>query len=464
MAAFLTYLMESGSGLLLFYLCYKVLLSRETFFRLNRFLLLGGVAVCLLLPLCPLRISGDMAALRERCLPLEKSGGMLQWLQAGRTQAIDLTSLPPATVSVKEERGTDAVPATGGEAAFSWLPLLTGIYMTGGGMVAVWLLCASVRMVRLLRSGRRTKTGKYTLVLVREEVCPFSWGKIIVMNENDFREQGEQILLHEQMHAGKKHTLDILLMEACLVLQWFNPAMWLLKRELQDVHEYEADHSVLEHGIDATQYQLLLVKKAVGAKLYAVANNFNHSKLKNRITMMLKEKSNGWARFKVMMLVPPLAFLMLAFARPVATEKLPEEKTAAQGSSWTEEFFREEMRRNGGDKYSLEWKELKKNFGDNVCQVLVNSKGIVNVDGKFVANADLKDHLKKVLVDHLSSTPVFMTLQKDVLTPSEDYRRVLDAIGQAYQEARASAQGDPDRVCPVRLGFIEDKDTWNVRK
>lgn len=76
----------------------------------------------------------------------------------------------------------------------------------------------------------------------------------------------------------------------CAVLHWFNPAVWLLKQELQNVHEYEADESVIAHGVDAKHYQLLLIKKAVGAQRFtSMANSFDHSKLKKRITMMLKQ-------------------------------------------------------------------------------------------------------------------------------------------------------------------------------
>ena len=112
-------------------------------------------------------------------------------------------------------------------------------------------------------------------------------------------------------------------MECIILLQWFNPAAWLLKRELKDIHEYQADTSVLQSGIDATTYQLLLVKKAVGASSYTLANSFNHSKIKKRITMMLKEKSNKWARLKLLLLLPLGALSLYAFARPEA-KQLPE--------------------------------------------------------------------------------------------------------------------------------------------
>ena len=108
----------------------------------------------------------------------------------------------------------------------------------------------------------------------------------------------------------------------CIFFQWFNPASWLLKQELQNIHEYEADESVIREGVNARQYQLLLIKKAVGTRLYSMANSFNHSKLKKRITMMLKEKSNPWARLKYLYVLPLAAIAVTAFARPEISGKV----------------------------------------------------------------------------------------------------------------------------------------------
>ena len=109
-------------------------------------------------------------------------------------------------------------------------------------------------------------------------------------------------------------------MQIFLLVYWFNPVVWLLKRELQEVHEFEADNGVINTGIDATKYQLLLVKKAVGTRLYSMANGFNHSKLKKRITMMLKERTNRWARLKLLLAVPVMAGALYVFAQPEVKE------------------------------------------------------------------------------------------------------------------------------------------------
>lgn len=135
----------------------------------------------------------------------------------------------------------------------------------------------------LIRSGEKIRKGRYTLVLVGRPVAPFNWGSYIVLSLKDYCDYPNEILTHEQVHWRKHHSLDLIYTEAVVLLHWFNPAAWLLKRELQEVHEYQADTGVLKNGIDATKYQLLLVKKAVSASSYTFANSFNHSKIKNEL-------------------------------------------------------------------------------------------------------------------------------------------------------------------------------------
>ena len=143
------------------------------------------------------------------------------------------------------------------------------------------------------------------LILTDKPVVPFSWMRTIVISRKDFEESGIEIMTHEMAHIRARHSVDMLICSFCVILQWFNPAVWLLKQELENIHEYEADESVINHGIDAKHYQLLLIKKAVGSQRFtSMANSFNHSKLKKRITMMLKRKSNPWARLKYLYVLP----------------------------------------------------------------------------------------------------------------------------------------------------------------
>ena len=146
--------------------------------------------------------------------------------------------------------------------------------------------------------------------------APFSWMRSIVISEDDYTNNASTILRHEMGHIQNHHSLDIVLLNACQIIQWANPLVWVMAHSLRDVHEYEADDAVLRSGVSIHQYHNLLIKKAVGSSSYAFANSFNHSLLKKRITMMLKKKSNPWMRSKALYILPVAVVALSAFATP----------------------------------------------------------------------------------------------------------------------------------------------------
>ena len=146
---------------------------------------------------------------------------------------------------------------------------------------------------------------------------PFSWMHSVVMWEGDLEgDAGEAILMHEKAHVLYGHSYDTLLMLAVEAVQWFNPVVWMMEMDLRCIHEYQADEYVLNHGVNAKNYQLYLIKKAVGSRLQSFANGLNQSTLKKRIAMMCNKKSTKWAVLKYMYLLPVGAFATVAFARP----------------------------------------------------------------------------------------------------------------------------------------------------
>ena len=301
MGAFLFYLLKSGCCLVVFYIFFKLLMSRSTFFRFNRITLLVGLLGCTLLPLI------ELTTTEETFLhtPLYAIHEILQ-----STESVILNPEQMEDPILISEKNPEIN-------SLNWIPVtLAFIYGVGALVTLIWLSLSTCRLIQLIRTSEKKQFGNYVLVIPQQPTASFSWGKYIVISAADYSQQSEEILLHETMHLRNHHTLDLLFMQIFLLVYWFNPVVWLLKRELQEVHEFEADNGVINTGIDATKYQLLLVKKAAGARLYSIANSFNHSKLKNRITMMLKEKSNQWARLKVLLFILPTAMLMLAFARP----------------------------------------------------------------------------------------------------------------------------------------------------
>lgn len=292
MYTLMIYSLKVGACLAVFYLFFKLLLSRETFHRLNRIVVLAAMVLSFVLPLCVITVYRELPAMPE--LPVTED--------AGYAPSAEPESQP-----------------------FPWDKAATAAFLAGAAAALLWTLGSVCGVLHMIRRGHRERLGDGS-VLVRTDqpVIPFSWYRYIVMSEKDLAENGEAIVLHEKAHLRLRHSFDLLVTDLAGCLQWFNPAMWLLRRELRAIHEYEADEAVLDSGVDARQYQLLLIRKAAGGRWYSVANSFNHSKLKKRITMMLKEKSNPWARLKYLYVLPLAAIAVTAFARPEISEKMEE--------------------------------------------------------------------------------------------------------------------------------------------
>lgn len=284
MEALLTYTWRVAACLAVAWLFFRLLLGRETFCRLNRLVVLALLVLSFFLPLCVITVR------REVPIPYEV------WVHATEVRSA------AAPVSVA--------------APFPWAALLGGLYLAGVLAAACRMVWSLAAVVRVIRRGRRERLAD-GVVLVRspQPVTPFSWGRYVVLAETEPSEEVATILLHERAHVRLHHTWDLLFADLAGCLQWFNPAVWLLRRELCAIHEYEADRAVLEAGTDARTYQLLLVRRAVGTQLFVAANNFNHSKLQNRIAMMLKKRSSRWAAARALLILPLTAVALGAFAR-----------------------------------------------------------------------------------------------------------------------------------------------------
>ena len=301
MGVFFIYILKSSVCLVLFYLFFRLLLSKETFHRFNRMALLGVLFFSLLIP-CIEVTTRHQVEVQQAVLSIEQ---LLLMAELETT---------PANVGAVQETS-----------AISWVQIVLLVYWAGILFLACRNIYSLICLFRLVHSGKHEKLEKGgTLVVHNQEIAPFSWMKYIVISRKDLEENGREILIHEMAHIHHRHSVDLLVADICIFFQWFNPGAWLLKQELQNIHEYEADETVINEGVNAKEYQLLLIKKAVGTRLYSMANSFNHSKLKKRITMMLKEKSNPWARLKYLYVLPLAAIAVTAFARPEISEKVEE--------------------------------------------------------------------------------------------------------------------------------------------
>ena len=284
---FIVYLGESAISLAVLYLLYKATMSYETLHRLNRVVLLGVVVLAAVLPLCEIKIIEEV-----ELLPLADVEGDV------------------AMMSVVEDTAFDYV---------AWLKsLAVALFCLGAAFMVVRLVVSQLSVWRMTRSGARRELGEGVVLTVVDKLAtPFSWFRNVVVAKSDAEQDLDLILEHELAHVRLHHSWDVLAVDIALCVWWFNPALWLLRRELQSLHEYQADDAVLRKGIDAKTYQILLIKRAVGSRLHSVANCLNHSNLKNRITMMCKKKSSRWSAAKLLFVLPLVALSLAATATTV---------------------------------------------------------------------------------------------------------------------------------------------------
>lgn len=290
---FFVYIIKVAVLQTVFYLTYKLLLSRESFHAFNRGVLLTMQAAALLLPL--LHITLETPAPVHHTIALAEA-----------------TFVQTATV------------ADGDGAGLTFIQVLTLVWIAGFVLLLVRSVVSLVRLMMLLRSGRLCETCGTLVTVVSGDTAPFSWFNRIVISLKDYLSGAREIVIHEQTHVSHHHSVDIALCNTIIMFCWFSPAAWLLRAELRDVHEYEADDAVLRQGVDASGYQLLLIRKAVGERLFAMANNLNQTNLKKRITMMKMKKSNPWNRVKAAIVLPLAAVSVIVFATPAATKMAGE--------------------------------------------------------------------------------------------------------------------------------------------
>lgn len=287
----IAYIVTSGLLLSVFYAFFMLLMRKTTFFTFNRFSLMAGSLLCLALPLIHWDFSGTAVS-----------------------NVIPTLTLPQAVVSA--EGGT----LNAADKGISWLGVVSGIYFLGAFVVLIMNILSVIQTSRMIASGEHIQKEGFKVTIVDAPVASFSFLGHIVISREDFT-ANPVILTHEMSHVRKHHSVDVLLFSVVTVLHWFNPLVWLARAELKMLHEYEADESVINQGVNAADYQLLLVKKAVGEHRFRLANGFNHTKLSNRITMMMSEKTNGWIRLSYVACVPLLA-CMLCFC--TSNKQTPE--------------------------------------------------------------------------------------------------------------------------------------------
>ena len=280
----LTYELKAAIILAAFYAFYRLLLYNDTFHKVNRIVLLITAALSFILPLCIITITKTVDA------PIET--------QAGNIMPI-VASDAPSNSNI-------------------WAWIILCVLVFGIFFILARTIGSALKVIRIIKSGRKEVLEDGTEVIVSSQAkYTFSWMNYIVLSEDDFKSIYKAIILHEKGHIALKHSYDVLFTDMLTAFQWFNPMMWMLRNDLRAIHEYEADDYALRDGTNAHEYQLLLIKKAISLSGYSVANGFNHSSLKNRITMMSNKKSSLKALLKVLYVIPIIGISLATSAKTV---------------------------------------------------------------------------------------------------------------------------------------------------
>lgn len=465
MGTVLFYIFKSTLCLIILYFLFRLFFRKDTLFRTNRLLLLVGTVVCTLLPLLQVDVS--------QCTPLQLPiTAVKNVLTVGETNIIkeEIVGQSPENAQiVAAEKGyiigenqVNAIP----NIPITWI--LGSLYLVGVLVVSAFFLLSTIRMWRLIRRYPAYDYGKYKLVICPEKMVSFSWGNTVVLSQEDYEKNSAEILLHEQMHLQHRHTLDLLWMECLVILHWFNPAVWLLMRELREVHEYEADNGVINHGIDATKYQLLLVKKSVGTRLYSMACGFNHSKLKNRITMMLKRRTTRWAHLKLLLFVPVAAATLYAFARPEVKKSMEQvmkpvsvKQDSVQRSELEEleDFFELKAGDMFGGKKVMPGKSMGTihsffvNMNNKMMldQVLIKEYDVATLSSRLTASLR-KEYEESVKKD--AKMVSILSIRYDRGSSSEAITSYLQTIKEAYLQVRGEISEQLGGVSEARLDSI----------
>ena len=296
---FLAYSLLASTLLIVVWAVYKCVLANTGCFRFNRILLLSCITLAFVFPIFILNSF---------------------WVADIMENNIEIAFNPVEIAYIANTVSEQITPI--------WDYIVT-LYIIGVIVMILYFLVSLVRLALFILKGEHIKQDDCRIILHRHNsVAPFAWCGYIMMPRRDWYEFGQMIVRHEKAHIECRHWIDLLFMQAAIILTWYCPAIWLLRNELHTLHEYEADSRVLASGVKREEYQMFLIKKTVGARFATLSNCLNHSSLKKRITMMLSSKPTGKARVRAFVMVPAMALALIGLATPAVSAVINEVSAA----------------------------------------------------------------------------------------------------------------------------------------
>ena len=286
MEALFIYLLKSAGILTIFFLVYKFLLQKETFFKLNRHYLLSGIVASLLLPFVVFNtyIYVEPVIIQESVF-------------------YDMASPIIENATTQQSHVT-----------FNWNALLFNIYILGVVLVGVQFLIQLFSLYRIVSSGKVKHFNSFKFVEVSQDISPFSFFSYIIYNPENFSEKDLNVILnHEKAHSKQLHSVDIIISQLFVIFQWFNPIVWFYKKNIQQNLEFMADKAAISNLDSILNYQHTLLKVSVPIYCTSITNNFYNSLIKKRIVMLNQTSSKTRNLWKYSLILPALALFLMSF-------------------------------------------------------------------------------------------------------------------------------------------------------
>lgn len=330
MEAVLIYLLFVNLCFAILYLCYRLLMRSQENFSLNRWIMISILCVSMLIPLIPMPTWGEIGgqsrwflALRER---LAETRGVVS---EENSVSGAKSTVEPAFVAQMSKKQKEIKPLTESEqnteqpantlqrseSRVTILQVLFWLYIAGVVLCLGRFLFGLYEIGYLLRLSPKKRVDGMRVIVLRGQFSPYSLGRYVVLSEEDYRDDLHEIVLHEKAHCRQGHIYDLVLVSVAEILFWFNPLLKPFRRELSELHEYQADQQVLAQGVDAADYQMLIIKKSVGTQKFRWATHLRNTycQTKKRIVMMNREKTKSQKRWYALFLVPVVAVLLMSF-------------------------------------------------------------------------------------------------------------------------------------------------------
>jgi TonB family protein len=283
MSNLITYLLQSGAILAVLYSVYWLFLRKDTFFQVNRLYLLTSLVLALIVPFLDIRLftGGPIAPVIIMLDPVLITAEKIEKVASGHLSLFEITGV---------------------------------VYITGVVIFSLRLIIQLLQLAIVVYRNKITRHEGSKIVFVDRGYSPFSFFNLIFIRKEYYVDNKlTPVLAHEKIHINQYHTLDLILVEIAVILQWFNPFVWFLGRSMKSIHEFLADEGVLRKGFLKSEYQTLILNEAMGLQVNSLTNNFNVSLIKNRITMMTKARSASWTLAKVVIALPAFFAVLFLF-------------------------------------------------------------------------------------------------------------------------------------------------------